>query len=202
MRRDDKSAHGRGPRAVSARRPVTSAELRATAHHEAGHAVAAHSYQVTTWRVTIQPNADSLGHHHHGVVVRRDIEWDISDRNRLRAERLALICLAGPYATRHFLDITNRRRAYRHEQHAADYHNAIDVLSFFEDGTILEKYLHYLEARAAAFVESRWWAITAVADALLEHTTLKGNAVKQVIADALRQRLEARGLPEIQPGPS
>jgi hypothetical protein len=50
---------------------------------------------------------------------------------------------------------------------------------------VLEKYLHYMEARAEAFVASRWGAITAVADALLQHTTLKGDAVRQAIAGAV-----------------
>jgi hypothetical protein len=34
-------------------------------------------------------------------------------------------------------------------------------------------------------VEGRWWAITAVAEALLQHTTLRGMAVKQVIGEAV-----------------
>jgi hypothetical protein len=164
---------------------IADFDLRDTAHHEAAHAVAAHFHQVPTRKVTIRPEPGNLGHHHHGVVVRRDIEWDSSDRNRLRAERLALVCLAGPYATRRFLALSNRRRAYRHEQHASDYHSAIDVLSYFAGGAVLEKYLHYIEARAEAFVTSHWWAITVVAKALLHHTTLRGAAVKQIIAEAV-----------------
>jgi hypothetical protein len=45
-----------------------------------------------------------------------------------------------------------------------------------------------MDARAKAFVEDRWWAIAAVAEALLQHITLKGTAVKQVITKAARSR--------------
>jgi hypothetical protein len=167
-------------------------ELCCTAYHEAAHAVAAHFSGVNTSTVTIRPGTGTLGHHVHDVVVGPDIEWNLSDRNRVRAERLALICLAGPSATRRCLAIANRRDLYNGAQHASDYDDAIAVLSYFSGGLLLEKHVCYMEARADALVEHRWWAITAVAEALLEHITLKGPAVRQVITKTARSRAQLR----------
>ena len=66
---------------------------------------------------------------------------------------------------------------------------------------MLEKYLHYMEARAKAFVESHWWAITAVAQALIQHTTLRGEAVKQVIAEAVDRRVDSVKPDSVKPIP-
>lgn len=44
-----------------------------------------------------------------------------------------------------------------------------------------------MEARTKGFVEHRWWAIAAVAEALLQRTTLNGAAVGEVIGDTLNQ---------------
>lgn len=167
-------------------------DKRAVAFHEAGHAVAAHFHRVAVPGATIKPDPDagSLGRCHIGVVVRPDVEWDCSGRNQLRVERLAMVCLAGPYAMRKFLADADRLKEYDREQaESDDFHKAVNALGYFEDGAVLEKYLHYMEARAEAFVASRWWAITAVAEALLQRTTLKGPDVRRVIAEALQARL-------------
>jgi len=108
----------------------------------------------------------------------------------MRAEREALICLAGPSATRRCLAIANRHDLFNGTQHASDYDKAIAVLSYFSCGRLLKQHLRYMDARAEAFVEDRWWAITAVAEALLQHITLEGTAVTQVINKAARSRAQ------------
>jgi hypothetical protein len=54
-------------------------------------------------------------------------------------------------------------------------------------GTIAQKYLAYLEARAAKVVDDLWIDIKAVAKALLERETLTGREIRTVIRDAQRK---------------
>jgi ATP-dependent Zn protease len=93
------------------RNPTPSA-LEATAIHEAGHAVAAWLLRVRVNSATIIPHSGALGHVTHANPLRGvDLEWDDSDRARLRAERYIKVCLAGPLAQKKF-----NPRSYRHWQ--------------------------------------------------------------------------------------
>src|ERR1700756_1909637 len=78
------------------------AQLAATAFHEAGHAFMAWRQGVPVYKATIIPGDDTLGHVRHGKVLFKgdwkDLAIGDSDRTRMRAERLIMICLAGPEA--------------------------------------------------------------------------------------------------------
>jgi hypothetical protein len=80
--------------------------IEAVAHHEAGHAVVAWALDVKLRRegVTIVPDdvAGSLGSCASRQPINRSIEWNRSDRNRIRAERKVQICLAGEVTQRRY----------------------------------------------------------------------------------------------------
>jgi ATP-dependent Zn protease len=58
-------------------RGPTSVALRATAYHEAGHAVVAFWNHIRLYRVSLQAEGDELGAYLPGNLLNgRDIEWD------------------------------------------------------------------------------------------------------------------------------
>ena len=67
-------------------------KLRATACHEAGHAVAAWHTDLKFRRVTIKPEDDSLGHLMHSRFPKWfNPELDKGDRARMYAEHLIVV---------------------------------------------------------------------------------------------------------------
>ncbi len=88
--------------------------LRATAYHEAGHMVAAWRMHVKIHTATIVPTEDYEGCVHHESPLRGiKLDVDGSDRAEIKANKMVLICLAGPAAQRHYnprsLDSSVRR---------------------------------------------------------------------------------------------
>ena len=73
------------------------------AHHEAGHAVAAHVLGVNVERVAIQSEGDAAGHvvHDYGCNMNEIIYEEEPDR-QWALERAAIISLAGEIAQRRF----------------------------------------------------------------------------------------------------
>jgi hypothetical protein len=77
--------------------------LEDTAHHEAGHAVAAVEFRKRFRYVTIEPGDGSLGHvmfQKSNASFKPDIFVDL--RTRVLCEHSAIISLAGPSAGAHF----------------------------------------------------------------------------------------------------
>src|SRR5450631_721052 len=128
---------------------MRSSQLKSTAYHEAGHAIAACLLNIGLRRkgVTIVPDRAEgiLGSSTSRRTIGRDIEWDTSDRNRLRVERRVQTMLAG--------EITERRyapRSVRHYHAESDRSNAINALSYFTaDQKELEAWWKLLYIRTA-----------------------------------------------------
>ena len=75
---------------------TSTKHLRATAYHEAGHAAIAWHQGIRVRHVSIVPDAEYLGRVVHSDPLRGiRLDFDNSDRARLRAERLCRVLLAG-----------------------------------------------------------------------------------------------------------
>jgi hypothetical protein len=149
----------------------------ATAHHEAGHAVAAYFTGLKFRYVTIAPGKDSLGHLQHGRFPR----WfrpDVvsSDRHRLYGERHIVVSFAGQLAEARF-----RGSRPRYGMHG-DNQNAIEM-AFHLCGSkkTAEAYLRYCWCLSDDRVDLRWREITALAAALIERETVSYIEVAEII---------------------
>ena len=72
----------------------------ATAYHEPGHMVAAWRMRMKIHKATIVPAQDYAGCVHHDSPLRGiNLEVDGSDRAEIKANKMVLICLAGPAAS-------------------------------------------------------------------------------------------------------
>ena len=145
------------------------------AHHEAGHAILAIKLDVTFGRVTIAPNADSLGHITlHRLLKRGDLEWGGDVSKKWRIDRAMLIVLAGPYAQKRQAPQSRwRTRNYIGFNGGGDFDRVINLKwGLHEDDKVAKKYLQYMEAWTEQLVERYWPNIEAVAQALMERETL------------------------------
>src|SRR5437867_1296774 len=100
--------------------------IQSTAYHEAGHAVAAHRLHVLIREVSVEPDQFSSRHVRHQRLVSKTIEYDRSDRNRMRMERRVIICHAGMEAQRKF-----NPRSVRHYHAHSDYQTAGAAVEHF-----------------------------------------------------------------------
>ena len=139
----------------------TARKLEATAHHEAGHAVASVALGLPLRYVPIRPDPEdgNLGHAARRATepgFRPDIELPPAQRDRL--ERMCVAIFAGAEAERRFRGLRGPAR-YDHGAARHDYRQAVDLASYVEfERATLEPYLAYLRARARAFVEApRAW---------------------------------------------
>jgi ATP-dependent Zn protease len=169
---------------------IHSRRLQATAHHEAGHAVAAWRKGLRFKHVTIEPNAEagSLGHLLHSSAKWFNPEIDQSDRAILHAERHIITAFAGQIAEAKFL---GRRVRYGMKR---DNEGAVDLgIRMCGSSEVREAYLRYCFLASRNLVDANWKAIEAVAEALLERRTLSQEDVIEVImpgSAAFRATLE------------
>src|SRR5262245_52740101 len=100
--------------------------LEATAYHEAGHAVVAFQFHLRVKSVTIIPDAEraTSGSCSHAQGFGPSIEYERSDRNRLRIERAVMCSLAGLEAQRKY-----RSSSVRNYHAQSDYAKAADLAS-------------------------------------------------------------------------
>jgi hypothetical protein len=177
--------------------------LEATAYHEAGHAIAAWWLQLPFKRVTITPNADagSLGHLLHDRAPKWfNPEIKAGDRQRLRAERHIITGFAGQIAEGKY---RGRRPRYGMD---SDNSQAVNMATYFCISTdTTEALLHFCFLSSRDLIAKWWWAVEAVALALLDRTTLSCEEVKEVIhseSDRLisAPRLRPAASPSASPG--
>jgi hypothetical protein len=159
---------------------------RATAYHEAGHAVVTFWLGLRLRSLTIVPDLTqgSTGSCHHSSLGLRGVDYSPSDKNRLRAERGIIVALAGMEAQRRF-----RPRSVRHYHAWHDYRNAVDLASyFFGDADVLTQFMKFMVARTQHLLgESGVWdCVRTVADALLKQPTMIGHEVEALIRSSLR----------------
>jgi len=158
-------------------------ELRATAYHEAGHAVAAWHEHLPIRAVSVIADDDTLGRVHHPpspASFRPDI--DAGPRARTRIEAHAIAFLAGTHAER--LVVQRVSDASWSE----DRRRAGALLSYLcgsaeEEGA----YWNLMNIRARGLMKQDQLrpALDALAAALLEHRRLSGRRARQIILEAL-----------------
>ena len=169
---------------------ITS-RLRATAYHEAGHAVAAWHQRIRINSLSIAEDDISKGrlsHEYHFTGIRPDL--DMSPRAQRRIENMAMVCFAGPHAQRKAFP-----RSWRNHHGRSDFHQATDLLSYVDpDPETLEIYVKLVDARAQKFVAgpSVWMLIDRLANDLLERRKMTGREVRESIRRGSRLRIQVR----------
>lgn len=163
---------------------------KATAFHEAGHAVAAFYSGLPVHKATIVFDREhaTLGHVRHHNPLHRAPELDIYEMTpnvKDRMERLVVVCLAGAIAERRHAGRASRAGASEDHHQAAGL--ALHLAGGSGDGATL--LLRYLDWRAHNLVKARWPEIEAVAAALLEHKTLGRKGIREAISAYLQERL-------------
>jgi ATP-dependent Zn protease len=166
------------------------AALRATAIHEAAHAVVARHERKAVHGVSIVPDEEegTLGHVQRAPLSRRWIEGvgsgPLTARTRREAESNIRIALAGGIAERRF-------RGGRHNWTGStkDRENAAEFARAVAGSTREEvAHLRYLAIQTEQIVEASWWLIDALAEVLLARPTLTGAQVRAAISDSYGQR--------------
>jgi hypothetical protein len=152
--------------------------LKATAYHEAGHAVASWYQGLKFKEASIVPNSDegTLGH----VLTCRFPKWfdpeiDATPKVRLRAEAEIMSLFAGQIAEAKF---RGRKPRFGME---SDNQHAVEFGRYFASGDTLEAFLHFLFLSSRDLVNRRWREIGWVAEELLSGKRLTYNCVKEVI---------------------
>ena len=159
--------------------PSHDAELRATAYHEAGHAVAAFVLRRPIRTASIEPAEGSLGrveHHPPGKWFQPDAGVDTRTRNLVK--RHIVGHLAGPLAEERFTGSHNETGA------TSDHHHAVDLASYLvDDDERLQILVDDLSSRAAELLARTdvWRAVEAVAEELVRDRLLAGREVRAVI---------------------
>lgn len=139
----------------------------ATAHHEAGHAVAAYFADIPFQHVTIKADADAAGH----VMFLRPA------RGIAGMHKRGIVALAGEAAQRRF-NPRSVRRLHGTGDRAQVVAFALDRTSSAEQAELLAQ-LWGIQARE--LVQFRWPSIQRVASALLARQVLDGEQVRQLI---------------------
>lgn len=172
-------------------RKRSKAELRRTAVHEAGHAVAAFKVGMRTKALSIVADGESLGHHRpHPYFAGVNPELDGSPRVQRRLENAALVYLAGAAAERRFSP-----KGFRHAGSSGDRHQAIELLSYLTGSNEeLEAYLRLVDVRARQLVADplNWFLINGLAARLLERQELTGDEVLRAIRAAYDEDFKRR----------
>jgi hypothetical protein len=170
---------------------MKSSQLKATAYHEAGHAVAAWRLGIALGRkgVTIVPDeaAGTGGSSAHRGIIDPSIEYDTSDRNRIRAEKTVQSFLAGEVAQRRY-----NPRSVRNHHGYFDRHEAINTLSYFtNEEEELRAWLKLLRIRAECMFRNPdvWRAVERLGAALMERRTIGGKEATEIIHDGFKEAL-------------
>jgi hypothetical protein len=169
-----------------------AADERVVAYHEAGHCVAAYRLRIPfTGRkaLTIIPTDEYSGRLvHHNIL--KNLDWDNSDRNRLKMERSVQALLAGIEAQRRY-DETSIRYGdgFGNWDGGPDYHEAVNQVSYFTSGSEeRELYIELLRFRAQNLVQLdfNWKCICAIADALMQKKVLSAKEAIAIIQRTIK----------------
>jgi hypothetical protein len=171
--------------------------LRATAYHEAGHAVTSCRLALGFKRVTVQPGTDSWGHVlSHRLRLTDEHVYNMSPAVRDRLERKIVVLLSGREAERIVRGRYNNRGAGSVEfSPGSDYSSALELASHIVEMSSEEfaAYFKWLRLRAKALTNSpiNRVMIDEVAAALIERTTLTERQVRDAMWTA-GQRLSGQ----------
>jgi hypothetical protein len=176
--------------------------LRATAYHEAGHAMAAWYFEIPFGKgkhvLSIVPEGTTQGHFLSKYILRgRRLEVSTTGADRLKMERVVVVLLAGMVAQR-----KHRPSSVRSWQGSSDFHSAVNLVSYFAaSGRETEAYLKLLRIRAELTLErpGAWECVEAIATALLDRKTLCAKEVVEIVqathARLLEDHYKSRCLP-------
>ena len=160
-----------------------------TAHHEAGHAVAAWWFGQLKKRdyVTIVADgaAGSRGHFRNPPRFISEVEREsgMNGRTTLQAEKFIMGCLAGNAASCRY---KNRKRRYL-VGGRSDREQAVEVLSHLvESNEELRLYFRLLQVRAENLIDRFWPEVEAVAERLLLEKRLNGEQIRETCLEARR----------------
>ncbi len=138
--------------------------------------------------MTIRPSEDSLGHlQHHSAPslfqYGREGRWPLD-----RVVEEIKCALAGCIAEKRAVG------RYNHVGAKADRTQAIDLAEFYTGGDPkrINAFVNWVWLETEALVETRWWAVEAVAQRLLERKRLTWRAVRETILEALEREISAR----------
>ena len=163
-----------------------SKKLKATAYHEAGHAVAAYNCRIAFTEVSIIPNDDTNGR----ITFRKSpksFQPDLcmNTRTRLRIENNAIVDFAGGKAEHKF-----RHSRFPTRGASADFDNTVQLILYYcGSEREADAYIKWLSVRAEYLVGVRenWAAIEALASELLIHQKIGSRRARQII----RQTMES-----------
>jgi hypothetical protein len=169
------------------------ADERAVAYHEAGHCVAAYRLRIPfTGRkaLTIIPTDEYSGRLvHHNIL--KNLEWDNSDRNRLKMERNVQALLAGIEAQRRYDETSiTYGEGFGNWDGGPDYHEAINLVSCFAsaDPKETELCMELLRLRTRNLIQQdhNWKCICALSDALMERKVLSAKEAIAIIQGTIQ----------------
>ena len=178
---------------MKSRRKPTSSALRATAYHEAGHALANDALGFKNRKVSIVSDAESTGRVEPEVNLRpASLTYGDSSPARLgRWHNRIIVFLAGREAQRKF-----NPRSIRSYMSRSDLDKASKILERLH--TENSEYLaarRYLETRTRNLIRRgvNWGKIEDLADALIEKRTLDGEQVRRIFVQSVQDQMrEAR----------
>ncbi len=164
---------------------MRDSQRRATAYHEAGHAIAAWRLRLKVHSGTIVPAPDYSGQVKHESPLRRTrLDIDGSDRARMRAESAIIVSLAGPAAQKRF-----NPRSWRSHHGEYDFKLVTDLaLRLNGDGKTATAYCTWLSIVADNLVSANWQWVEIIAQALLARGTLSGDEVRNLIMADMQKR--------------
>jgi hypothetical protein len=169
--------------------------LVAAAYHEAGHAVVAFHLRIGLKKraISIIEDEESLGRVGTRLALGERPDIAASDRGRRRAEKHAVVSLAGIEAQRKFCPGSVRKY-----HGSVDYHNAVDIMSYYiPSDKQLEAYFKYLLVHTRELIELRHVSrlIEILADELLLKKEMSGPDVMALLRSAiLREACKPRGI--------
>jgi hypothetical protein len=148
-------------------------QRKATAHHEAGHAVIRYllNFELKPTTVANTSNEQPL----RGIKL----DTDGSDRARLRLEKAIRISFAGPLSEEKF---SNHHWNPSHGEY--DYAKILELALRACGSNQAEAFTRWLRIATQEMIDANWAAIEQVADQLLAHERLTGATISAVIRAA------------------
>jgi hypothetical protein len=154
--------------------PRSARALAATAHHEAGHAVASLLLKRPFLWVTIERESGSLG---HVRMYRRPPKIDAYNISESRARCEAMCALAGWVAQRRF-----NKRSVRSYHAESDHERSVDwAFSMSSTGEIATARLKLWGLETELMIENRWPMVQQIAATLLKRRTLSRKEVERLL---------------------
>jgi Peptidase family M41 len=180
-----------------------SRRLRATAYHEAGHAVSAYMAGRRFTRVSIVPDNWSLGRCTFAALRLFPLNGTGDRKGRARIEREIMIFCGGSVA-----EALHMKRPHSWRWASHDLHKATELAEYATHNPDEAKaFTTWLLKRSEALLRERPWrrATTALASELLRHGELGERQARATIARAIRgrrrRRIQRHSLPVIPARP-